>query len=152
MQKQEIAKTVSIRQQGDEPADDEEDDEEEASEVPVAKPAAKKPPKSAAKRAPGKASAKADMGAAAKAAALRKAMPVDMADDEDAEDGDDFEVTDWRLQFAIRSTVVITTKLLYHQQSISTGLPSLNVTISDHDAAVSLQVVDPRNEDRSGII
>ena len=98
MQKQKIAKTVSIRQQDDEPADDEEEDEGLATAQPAAKAVGKKLPKSAAKRAPVKAAAKVDRGAAAKATALRKAIPVDMADDEDAEDGEDLEVTDWHIK------------------------------------------------------
>ena len=99
MQKQKIAKTVRIRQQDDEPADDEEE-EEDLPKAPKAKAVAKKPPKSAAKRAPVKASANADPGAAAKAAALRKALPVDMADDEDADDGEDVEVNHCCLSIA----------------------------------------------------
>ena len=102
MQKQKIAKPVRIRQQDDEPADDEEDDEEEdLPKVPKAKAVAKKSPKSAAKKAPKKASAVADPGAAAKAAALRKALPMEMADDEDADDGEDVEVNHCCLRVAM---------------------------------------------------
>ena len=100
MQKQKIAKTVRIRQQDDEPADDEEEEEEDLPKVPKAKAVAKKPPKSAAKKVPAKASASADPGAAAKAAALRKALPMEMADDEDADDGEDIEVNHWCLRIA----------------------------------------------------
>ena len=107
MQKQKIAKTVSIRQQGDDSADDEEDDDDEdPAEAAEVKAAAKKPPRSGPKKAPGKTVAKVDKGAAAKAAALRKAMPVDMADDEEAEDGDDFEVRAWSLRCAPDSKVI----------------------------------------------